>query len=45
MVCDARRLVTTDVDTMPWDYIARAECARRSTRYASDLTNHEWDLV
>lgn len=30
---------------MPWDDIARAEYARRSTRYASDLTDREWVLL
>lgn len=30
---------------MPWDDIARAEYARRSTRYASDLTDQEWALL
>lgn len=30
---------------MPWDDIARAEYARRSTRYASDLTDVEWALL
>ena len=30
---------------MPWDDIARAEYARRSTRYASDLTDREWKLL
>ena len=30
---------------MPWDDIARAEYARRTTRYASDLTDREWNLI
>ena len=30
---------------MPWDDIARAEYARRTPRYASDLTDREWELV
>ena len=30
---------------MPWDDIARAEYARRTTRYASDLTDREWALL
>lgn len=30
---------------MPWDDIARAEYARRATRYASDLTDREWALL
>jgi len=30
---------------MPWDDIARAEYARRTARYASDLTDPEWDLI
>ncbi|QIE54178.1 IS5 family transposase [Pikeienuella piscinae] len=30
---------------MPWDDIARAEYARRSARYASDLTDREWEVI
>ena len=30
---------------MAWTEIARHEYARASTRYASDLTDREWELV
>ncbi len=30
---------------MPWNDIARAEYARRTPRYASDLTDREWELI
>ena len=30
---------------MPWDDIARSDHARRSSRYASDLTDREWALI
>lgn len=30
---------------MPWTKTARREYARASTRYASDLSDREWDLV
>ncbi len=30
---------------MPWNDIARAEYARRTPRYASDLTDREWALI
>lgn len=30
---------------MPWNDIARAEYARRTPRYASDLTDLEWELI
>jgi len=30
---------------MPWDDIARAEYARPAARYASDLTDREWELI
>ena len=30
---------------MPWDDIARADHARRSSRYASDVTDREWELL
>ena len=30
---------------MPWDDIARRDYARRSPRYASDLTDREWALI
>lgn len=30
---------------MPWDDIARVEYARCSARYASDLTDREWEVI
>ena len=30
---------------MPWDDTARAEYARPAARYASDLTDREWELI
>ena len=30
---------------MPWNDIARAEYSRRTPRYASDLTDREWELI
>lgn len=30
---------------MPWNDIARVEYARRSARYASDLTDREWEVI
>ena len=30
---------------MPWDDTARSDHARRSARYASDLTEREWELI
>ena len=30
---------------MPWDEITREKYARKSARYASDLTDAEWALI
>ena len=30
---------------MPWDDTARSDHARRSARYASDLTEREWEMI